>query len=226
MQSGMDPLNIVLLAATAIILWRLWAVLGKRTGLEKPPRDVVMPRAEPAPVADERFKESEVPVPRQPVWQGTAEAGSSMATALEAIEAKTPGFTVPTFLNGATAAYEMILEAFAKGDKPALKSLLAKEVYDDFSSEIDRRAKNGATMQFQFVGMKKAIIQQATVSGTKAHILVYFVAELIGATRDATGAVTEGDEKNIRQVGDRWTFERDLQSRDPNWKLVATDDDA
>jgi predicted lipid-binding transport protein (Tim44 family) len=134
-----------------------------------------------------------------------------------------PSFSPRGFVEGANLAYEMTIEAFAKGDKPALKNLLSKEVFDGFSRVIDDRASQGQRVESRFVGIDKTTIQQASLVGRKASVTVEFVSDLISATYDKAGQVIDGDPKEIRQVTDVWTFERDVGSRDPNWKLVATE---
>jgi predicted lipid-binding transport protein (Tim44 family) len=228
MLSVMDPLNLVLLAIAAILAWRLWAMLGTRTGLEKPPL-VMRPALEretpaetPAAVNGEILE----PENRPPVWQGYAEAGSEQALGLEAISQRSPEFTASSFIRGAKAAYEMVLEAYAKADKSTLKPLLSKELLDSFAAAIDARKAEGQTMTFQFVGVKTANIKRAGLMGNKAQLDVAFTAEMISATLNKAGSVVDGDAKSIRTVTDLWTFERDVTARDPNWKLVATDDNA
>lgn len=228
-----DPLNVLLLAVALVVFWRLRSVLGTRTGTEKPPFDVFgpkrdqqdgsatiarLPDAAPVPANDVGDRE-----PPPPVWKGYAEEGSPVAAVLGRMAESDPGFTPKAFVEGAKVAYEMIIDAFAKGDKAALKTLLSKEVFDGFSRAIDARGSQGQRVESRFVGIDKATIQQAAVAGRKGSITMEFVSELISATYDKTGQVIDGDPKEIRQVTDVWTFERDLGSRDPNWKLVATE---
>ena len=229
-----DPLNILLLAVALVVFWRLRSVLGTRTGAEKPPFDIFgskrggaqdaggtitrLPEVAPVPANDPGDRE-----PPPPPWKGYAEEGSPLAVALTRMAESDPTFTPRSFVDGAKLAYEMIIEAFAKGDKQALKTLLSKEVFDGFSRAIDTRANQGQRVDSRFVGIDKATIHQATVAGRKASITMEFVSELITATYDRAGEVVDGDPKEIRQVTDVWTFERDLGSRDPNWKLVATE---
>lgn len=229
-----DPLNILLLAVALVVFWRLRSVLGTRTGTEKPPFDLFGskrngPQDGPAPVS--RLPEA-APVPANdtgdrdpppPVWKGYAEDGSALASALGRMAENDPSFTPRSFVDGAKLAYEMIIEAFAKGDKPALKNLLSREVFDGFSRAIDARTGQGQRVESRFVGIDKATIQQASLTGRKATITMEFVSELISATYDKAGQVVDGDPREIRQVTDVWTFERDVGSRDPNWKLVATE---
>jgi predicted lipid-binding transport protein (Tim44 family) len=232
-----DPLNILLLAIALVVFWRLKSVLGTRTGTEKPPLDpfgskrgelqkdresqdgvLRFPQTTPTPAPEQDERE-----PAEPVWTGFAEAGSELAAALEQIAEKDPQFTPRSFVEGAKMAYEMIVDGFAKGDKAALKNLLSKDVFDGFARAIDERQAMGQRVDSRFVGIDKATMQSASlIGGKKANITMAFVSELITATYDKAGEVVEGDPKEIREVTDVWTFERDVTSRNPNWKLVAT----
>ena len=53
--------------------------------------------------------------------------------------------------------------------------------------------------------------------------MVKFLSKLISATRDQGGQVIEGSPEKVTDMVDIWTFSRELGSRDPNWKLIATD---
>jgi len=229
-----DPLNILLLAVALVVFWRLRSVLGTRTGQEKPPFDLFgskradtqdggapITRLPEAPVAAANDHADREPPP--PVWKGFAEEGSPLATALGQMAENDSTFTPRSFVDGAKLAYEMIVEAYAKGDKQALKNLLSKDVLDGFSRAIDTRVSQGQRVDSRFVGIDKAVIRQASLNGRKASITMEFVSELISATYDKAGQIIDGDPKEIRQVTDVWTFERDVGSRDPNWKLVATE---
>lgn len=222
----MESLNLILLVIAAVVVWYLWSVLGTRTGFEKPPI-VLQPAPEKPKAQDAQPREGEILAPENqpPVWQGHAKEGSELALGLEAIAKRSPQFTVSSFTRGANAAYEMVLEAFAKGDKQALKPLLSKDLLDSFATAIDARIANGETMTFRFVGMKQADIKRAALLGNKAQVEVSFAAEMISATLGKTGETLDGDANAIRTVTDLWTFERDVTSRDPNWKIIATDDD-
>jgi predicted lipid-binding transport protein (Tim44 family) len=235
---NLDPLNILLLAVALVVFWRLKSVLGTKTGTEKPPlepfetkRDEVrkgreasdsvlrFPQNAPAPGQAEAERE-----PSEPVWTGFAEPGSELAASLGRIAEADPSFTPRSFVEGAKMAYEMIIDGFAKGDKLMLKNLLSKEVFEGFARAIDERMSEGQKVESRFVGIDKATIQSASLtSGKKASITMAFVSELITATYDKAGNVIDGDPKEIREVTDVWTFERDVTSRNPNWKLVATE---
>lgn len=232
-----DPLNILLLAVALVVFWRLRSVLGTRTGTEKPPFDPFESKRSEAPTAQDasgtvvRFPQNaQQPTtgdasdkdPPPPVWTGFAEAGSPLAAALEQLAHADPAFSPKAFIEGAKLAYESILDAFAKGDKAALKNLLSKDVFDEFARAIDSRMSQGQRVESRFVGIDKATIQQASLNGSRATVTMAFTGELITATYDKSGQVIDGDPKEIKDVNDVWTFERDVTSRNPNWKLVAT----
>jgi predicted lipid-binding transport protein (Tim44 family) len=232
-----DPLNILLLAVALVVFWRLKSVLGTRTGTEKPPIDPFETRRTEAPKAQESdgsvvqfprnapaapVPPSDEDEPAPPVWAGYAEPGTELAATLERFVEKDPSFTPKSFVEGAKAAYEMIIEGFAKGDKSTLKPLLSKDVFEGFARAIDERGVQGLRVDSRFVGIDKAVIQSAGLAGNKASVTLQFVSELITATYDKAGDVIDGDPRHVQEVTDVWTFERDITSSDPNWRLVAT----
>ena len=233
MNTIFDPFNLLLLGIALVIFWRLRSVLGSRTGNERPPFDPyrkpeVAPEKAPGTVL--RFPKEQpgesVPVgvvePPLPVWAGYAPEGSALAAAIAGLAEADPNFTPKTFIDGAKLAYEMIVDAFAKGDKAALKELLSKEVFEGFVAAIDARAAAGQTVETRFVGIDRADIKAIELTGKRASITTKFVSEIISVTRAQDGSIVEGDAKEIREITDVWTFERDIASRDPNWKLAAT----
>jgi predicted lipid-binding transport protein (Tim44 family) len=117
----------------------------------------------------------------------------------------------------------MIVTAFAEGDRKTLKQLLSREVYDGFVSAITEREGRGETIEFKFVGIDKADITGASAKAQTAQVTVRFLSKLVSATHDKAGAVVDGDPTHVGDVTDVWTFARDTTSRDPNWKLVATE---
>ena len=244
MNQVFDPFNIIILAVAVIIFFRLRAVLGTRTGSEKPfdpfagenddaqtsSSDNVVPlpgRNKPAPVnspeSDDDDDEDEDE--RKPVWQGFAKKGSAVAKGIENLVKADNDFSPREFLGGARMAYEMIVNAFAEGDKQALKPLLSREVYDGFAAAIDERKKLQHTLESKFVGINKADISKISIAGGDAQISIKFVSDLITATLDEEGRVIDGDPSEIQEITDVWTFERPVNSRDPNWRLVATEAD-
>jgi predicted lipid-binding transport protein (Tim44 family) len=235
MQDVFDIYTIIFLALAVFIFLRLRSVLGQRTGRERPPydpyaaREPVRPATENVVALPNRKPESAaVQAPAAPVepaerWKGVAEPGSTLATGLDAVLAATPDFDAKHFLTGGRAAYEMIVNAYAEGDRRTLKNLLSREVYDGFEAAINDREKRGDTVESRFVSIDNAEITAAEVRNRNVQVTVRFQSKLVSVTRDKAGAVIDGNAEKVTDVTDVWTFARDVSSRDPNWKLVATE---
>jgi predicted lipid-binding transport protein (Tim44 family) len=148
---------------------------------------------------------------------------SPLARSLTQLMRADPSFDPGQFLDGAKTAYEMIVMSFAEGDEASLKQLLSAEVFEGFESAIRERETRGEKVESNLVGINKADIIESDVKNRTAYVTVKFVSELISVTRDAEGEVVEGDPKKVREVTDIWTFARDISSKNPNWKLVATE---
>lgn len=210
---------IVLLAMVAAFLaLRLYSVLGKRTGHEQPLPKPAEERAVPAPLPRAIEKTSE---PREPVvkpFEGNAEPG------IRAIVAAEPGFEVARFVDGAQAAYRMILESFWKGDEEALRDLVSPDVARAFGDAIAQRAAAGEFLDNRLVSIERAMITGASLQGKDARITVRFDALIAAVTRDADGNVVAGSTSDAVETHDVWTFARTLRSSDPNWKLSDTDE--
>jgi len=134
-----------------------------------------------------------------------------------------PGFDARAFVDGAKVAYEMIVTAFAHGDRKALKNLLSRDVFDGFDRAIAERERRGEKAETTFVSIDKAEIAGVEVRNRVAQVTVRFLSKLITATRDAAGKVVDGSPEAVVDVTDIWTFARTLGTRDPNWQLVATE---
>jgi predicted lipid-binding transport protein (Tim44 family) len=228
--------TIIFLALAVFIFLRLRSVLGRRTGRERPPYDpysardaVRSPAAEKVVTLPTRPSET-APRPagaaQQPSadrWKGIAETGSAVASGLDAILAADPSFDAQHFITGARAAYEMIVSAFASGDRRQLRGLLSRDVYDGFDAHISQREGRGETFETKFVSIDSSTITAAELRARTAQITMRFVSKLISATRDRNGAVIDGNAERIADVTDIWTFARDVTSRDPNWRVVATE---
>ncbi len=233
----LDIYTIIFLALAVFIFVRLRSVLGQRTGRERPPYDPYSrDSARPQPPAKDNvvnLPDRAVPPPAaaddaevEPAafrWKDVVPEGSEAAAALDRIVAVEGDFDPAHFLTGAKAAYEMIVTAFAAGDRRNLRDLLAKDVYDSFVAAIADRESRGETMETRFVAIERAELQDVTVTGRTAQLTVRFVSKLISTTRGRDGAVVDGSPDTVADVIDVWTFSRDLGTRDPNWKLVATE---
>ena len=234
MRDVFDIYTILFLALAVFIFLRLRSVLGQRTGRERPPydpnsaREPVRPAPEKVVALPNRAPEAAAPKPVEPVapgerWKGVAEVGSALAGGLDAIVAADASFEPKHFVTGARTAYEMIVNAYAEGDRRTLKNLLAREVYDGFDGAITEREKRGETVENRFVSIDECDITAAEVRGRTAQVTVKFQSKLVSATRDKNGNVIDGSAEKVTDVTDVWTFARDSSSRDPNWKLVATE---
>jgi predicted lipid-binding transport protein (Tim44 family) len=155
-----------------------------------------------------------------------AKPGTDLNAGLREIAAADPAFNPKQFVEGAKIAYEMIVTAFADGDRKTLKNLLSREVYEGFVAAINERESRGETVKSSFVGVEKAEIVQAELKGSESAVTLRLVSQLISVTHDKDGKVVDGDAESVGEVNDVWTFARDTRTRDPNWKLIATEADA
>ena len=213
--------TIVLLAMIAVFVGlRLYAVLGQRTGHEQQPvtRPEAAAKPEPAVAAPDV-----APVPAEP--SGFAYE-SEAADGIRAIIAADSAFDVARFLEGAQAAYRMVLEAFWKGDREALTQLANEEVRAAFEAAIGERETAGHTLDNRLVAIERAAIEDARLNGRIAEIDVRFDAFVAAVTRNREGELVAGSMSDAVPTHDNWTFQRDLGSRDPNWLLVETDEAA
>jgi len=237
MADVFDIYTIIFLALAVFIFLRLRSVLGQRTGRERPPYDpysardaVRSPAAEkkvvtlPQRSSDASSRPAEATPPPAERWKDVAESGSTVAAGLDAIAAADSSFDAKHFITGARTAYEMIVTAFAGGDRRQLRSLLSREVYDGFDAAITERERRSETAETRFVSIDGATITAAELRNrTTAQITLRFVSKLISATRDRGGTVIDGNAEKVTDVTDVWTFARDVSSRDPNWKVIATE---
>jgi predicted lipid-binding transport protein (Tim44 family) len=230
-MSSNDFITLFFLVAAVLIFLQLRSVLGRRTGNEKPPRDLYTPRDAASPDGADAGKV--VTLPRRDVAvedenrfsaiDAFAPAGTALNESLRELNKADPSFNPKEFLNGARMAYEMIVMAYADGDRKALKNLLSREVYDGFDAAIRDRETKGEKVKSTFVGIDKAEITHVETKGSEAQITIRLVSQLISATYDKSDVLIDGDAENVAEVNDLWTFARDTRSRDPNWKLVATE---
>jgi predicted lipid-binding transport protein (Tim44 family) len=144
---------------------------------------------------------------------------------VRAILAADPGFDVARFLEGAKAAYRMILEAFWKGDLDTLRSHVDAHVYEAFAGAVEQRQKEKLTLDNRLVEIDQALISEATLERGIAILTVRFEADIAAVTRNAEGQVVAGSLSDAVQTRDLWTFRRDTGARDPNWVLIETDEE-
>lgn len=229
-EKTLDPLTIVFALVAVLVIWKLNSVLGQNRGFQGPRVKARDPsRPDPTPRTDNVVRlpgpAAVAPVAHDPErWTASLDpAGEPGAAAgLDAIAAADPSFSAAPFLDGSRTAYEAIVTAFAAGERRTLQSLLARDVYDGFDAAIRDREKRRETLVTTFVSIADAKVSTAALEGRTARIGVRFRSKQISATHSAGGQLASGSPERIVDMNDVWTFARDTGSRDPNWKLVAT----
>lgn len=225
--------TIFIIIVAAIVLFQLWSVLGRRTGNERPPYDPYTRRDKKVEGPTAQGNVITLPSRREP---GAAEPADSPYEAIDKVvppadpvnaelrrvKDADPTFDPREFLDGVKVAYEMIVTAFAAGDRKTLRSLLSQEAYQGFEAAIADRESRGDRMQSVFIGIDDAKIVSALVKDRESLVTVRLVSQLISSVTSATGQLIDGDAEAVVEVKDVWTFARDIRSRDPNWKLVET----
>jgi len=199
---------IIFAGLAAIVLYQLYAVLGRRVGRQ--PED--SPAVPTTATAVDR-------APDAPALTTDDDDDGVALTGLAAVKAKDPSFDVSRFLGGAKAAYEMIVKAFAAGDRGKLRDLLAPPVMAGFDTAIAAREAENRTETVEFLHAPRADLEKVEVVGADlARVTVRFLAEFRSRTKGP-----EGEGVDDRRTAELWTFERHLKSRDPNWLLIHVD---
>jgi predicted lipid-binding transport protein (Tim44 family) len=211
------PVDLVLFGMIAVFLiLRLRSILGRRTGLERQqPFQPPQPLGRPGPIIEGRAE----PVP-SPATRTVPEPGSALGETLARMRAIDRGFDPAQFLEGAEAAFRMIVAAFAAGDGAQLRNLVSNDVYQAFEQVIAAREQAGHTQVSEIRAIQGATIESAELTGTRAQLTVRFVSDQTSLVKDREGHIVSGAE-GVTELVDDWTFERDLSARDPAWRLVS-----
>jgi len=205
---------------TGYMIFRLWSLLGKRTGFEAPPPPLHSQEEKDNVIAlpvKATQKEREEKDPQSPLG-----GHSSIEAGLKAIQAVDPAFHLELFLDGAVAAFEIIVEAFAKGDKPTLKPLLNASVFKSFTAALQDREEAQQTVETKIVEIREPEVISIAIKGKQEQITLKFVSEQITVTKDAEGNILDNPAHLSLVMNDIWTFSRPIGSKNPNWVLVAT----
>ena len=233
MDEFFDLPTLVVIAVAVFVLFRLRSVLGTRTGNERPPVErrkpatseaaeetvvPLRPRGTGAPDLDDERRARKTEAEIEQFSRGDAQLAAGFKAVVEA----DPSFTPKSFLDGAKQAYEMIVTAYAAGDRAMLKNLLEKDVFEGFQRAIAEREAAGQSVDFTFVGLPKVEISEAEYDRKNVLVTVRFHAEVVSATRDKDGNLVDGNADQVQTIADEWTFARNPKSRDPNWKVVTT----
>lgn len=245
MDGSVDLITIISLIVAVVAILKLRSVLGRRTGDEdgridryrsetaqrnaNTPTDnvVTLPRREQDAASGAGPREEGLTAAEAAEQiKDFADGDDSLRDGLMAILQRDPNFEPKHFLTGAKQAYEMIVTAFAEGNRRLLNDLLTPDVFQGFEAAISEREDRGEQIDQSFVGIEKADVLEADVRDGMAQVTVKFVSQLISATRDQSGAVVTGDPQRIMDVTDIWTFVRDVSNAraaaNPNWRLAAT----
>jgi predicted lipid-binding transport protein (Tim44 family) len=213
---------IIILALVALFIGlRLYSVLGERTGHEQQP---ILKPADPEAVVEPRIAQPSV------VQPSTTDAGDlaylpTAGPGVRALLAADPSFDVARFLEGAKSAYQMVLDAFWKGDASALRPFVDDHVFETFSSAIEQREKDGLILDNRLVNVEQSLITAASADNDLAVVTVRFEADIAAVTRNKDHEVVAGSLSDAVQTRDLWTFRRKIGSRDPNWLLIETDEE-
>lgn len=224
MNDSFQYTDIIFLGVVAVFLvLRLRSMLGRDSGID--PREVWknasrnmnpgMADVFPSHTPVKQSQEEEL-VPPQ------LQDNKLVADGLKAIRDADKTFSTSDFLAGAKVAFEWVVEAFSKGDKEKLRAVLSEERFKRFAEDIDTRVSSNSRRETTLVSISAADITEASIRGNTASITIQFTTEQINVMRDKDNKVVGGDPSVIEKAIDIWTFERDVASRDPNWKIVAT----
>ena len=214
----MPFIDILIFAVIAVLLvLRLRSVLGQRTGYEDP--------------RDKQAKESFADNPNAPIPFPKAEDKTSKisGSGMDVLRRADLQFNEKDFIQGATAAFNIILTAFAEGDQAQLKRLLSYDLLQSFMQTIHDRTAAKETLEITVDEIREVSIMKADIANSLASITVHFHTMQTRIARDEYGAVMDDSDSEPREFIDIWTFERDLTLADPNWKLAETesaDDDS
>lgn len=240
MQNAFDFSTIIFVCLAVFVIWKLRSVLGQKTGSEQPPPELNRTEQPPEGRRDSWSNQSGAPradndqvitlPPRSPApevdrdrWKGITEIGTPLADTLDRMAGLEPSFDAKGFLDGSRVAYEMVVTAFANGDRNQLKNLLTPEVYGGFEQALKEREARGEKVETTFVAIDKSTLEDAELIGRDARLTVRFQSKLITVTRDASGNVVDGSPDSVTDISDIWTFSRTLGNNDPTWLLAATE---
>lgn len=226
-----DVILVIALVIMVVVFVQLRNVLGKRIGFEKPPFD-------PYSRCSKKKTEVEttdniVSFPHKDNSQkndfseidAISPEGTALNEGLRALRKIDSHFSPQFFIKGAQVAYEMIVTAFARGDRDQLKKLLSQDVFEGFCAAIKKRENNNERVQFTFVGINKIEFVSAAIQDKDEFITVRIISEMISVTYNGQGERIDGDPDAIVEIRDVWTFVRNSLSSDPNWKLFATENE-
>ncbi|HUB46750.1 MAG TPA: Tim44/TimA family putative adaptor protein [Acetobacteraceae bacterium] len=218
--TGGFPIDLVLFGMiAAFLVLRLRSILGRRTGFERQPLQppAAGPGVAPGPVIEGKAEQL---TPAAPPARAVPDPASVLGQTLARMQSIDRNFDPARFLDGAEKAFRMVVAAFAQGDRNTLRPLLSDETWRGFDQAIAGREAAGQQQVSEIRGMENVAIEDASLRGTVADVTVRFVSDQISLTRDAQGHIMMGTDA-VTEITDLWTFERDLATQDPTWRLIA-----
>jgi predicted lipid-binding transport protein (Tim44 family) len=217
MDTGKFPIDIILFAMiAAFLVLRLRSILGRRTGFERQAQPAPAPGPLRGPVIDAK---AEAPTPST-TNRSVPDARSEPGQALASMSRIDPNFTADRFLDGAAQAFRIVVGAFASGDRAALHPLLSPEIMATFEQAIAAREAAHETQHHEIRAIPEERIEAALLRGSVAEITVRFVTDQVNITLAKDGQPVSGSD-SVTEITDVWTFERDLKSPDPTWRLTG-----
>jgi predicted lipid-binding transport protein (Tim44 family) len=226
MSEGIPYADIVILALIAgFILLRLRSILGQKGDNDKPDflqssKISVIKDPDPIVQLNDKSLKPRPLVDLDPYVSTLSD--SNILQVIKDIKAKDPLFNTTSFIEGAKMAFEMVFDAFAKGDKQTLSMLLSQEIYNDFLRHIEEREKQENKTETTLLAVKVQEISRANLDRNIARFGVSFESEQVAIERTKTGEIVGGDPSDVQHVNDEWVFERDITSKNPNWKIIET----
>jgi predicted lipid-binding transport protein (Tim44 family) len=218
---------LILAGLAALVLFQLFNVLGRHGGTAKDARSVGQSETGHARVlksdTDKDGVEDEGAAQSGPETEPQHVSVDPQAEeGLRAIEERDPRFDRGQFVAGAVKAYEMIVDAYGRGDINEVRSFLDPEVREAFEGAVRERVENEQTLELEIDAVDEAKIERAKLKGDVARIGVRIEARVFEALKDSENRVVRGDPAQSKSRSELWTFERSVKSSSPNWTLVAT----
>jgi len=222
MDGGIPFFDLLFFAmVAAFLVFRLRSVLGRRQGHRQAP-----PQPDPNGAGDASSNDNVISLPDRNKAEDGEGGDTPLAEGVQAIRAVDGSFDPDRFAGGARAAFEMIVNAFASGDRDTLRPLTSAEVFGNFERTIADREAKGHVLESTLIGISESELQGAGLDRHEAWVTIRFVSEQVGVLRDSEGQTLSGAVNAIEEITDVWTFARDTRSPDPNWRLVATGGEA
>jgi len=213
--------DILILALIAVfILNRLRNVLGKKTGNEedlakrynlktkfeesKPDKEIKLKQKAPNEADLSRLHENR-----------------DFNKTLISIKKIDPKFDLNNFLAKAKNAFEFILTAYSKNNLKNLEDLLDPSIFKDYKKDIEERIKKNQIFEITIIDLKNPELLDINLVNKKASITLKYESQQIHLVRDAKDKIVDGDANQILDISEKWTFSKDLKSKNPNWTLLS-----